>query len=110
MVNTSGHSSFAIVTVSDHWIYSWFDLLRILRNHDCHRIALSVNWKVFYTPKLLYTLAMLLLLLLLFFNYALRPFKAYRAIWVRCSNFRHQASPPESTQRWKVELWVRNVR
>jgi len=59
MVNASGHSSFAIVTVSDHWIYSWFDLLRILRNHDCHKIALSVNWKVFYTPKLKYTLAML---------------------------------------------------
>jgi hypothetical protein len=41
-------------------------------------------------------------------------FKAYCAIWVRPSNFRHQASarvsPRESTQRWKVELWARNVR
>jgi len=27
------------------------------------------------------------------FNYALQPFKAYCAIWVRRSNFRHQASP-----------------
>jgi len=48
------------------------------------------------------------------FNYALQPFKAYCAIWVRCSNFRHQASPRlsprESTQRRKVELWARNVR
>jgi len=42
------------------------------------------------------------------FNYALQPFKAYCAIWVRRSNFRHQASPRvsprESTQRRKVEL------
>jgi len=41
-------------------------------------------------------------------------FKAYCAIWVRRSNFRHQASPGasprESTQRRKVELWARNVR
>jgi hypothetical protein len=40
--------------------------------------------------------------------------RAYCAIWVRRSNFRHQAStrvsPRESTQRWKVELWARNVR
>jgi hypothetical protein len=47
------------------------------------------------------------------FNYALQPFKAYCAIWVRLSNFRHQASPRvsplESTQRRKVELWARNV-
>jgi hypothetical protein len=43
-------------------------------------------------------------------NYTLQPFKAYCAIWVRRSNFRHQASPHmsprESTQRRKV----RNVR
>jgi hypothetical protein len=48
------------------------------------------------------------------FNYALQPFKAYCAIWVRHSNFHHQASPRvsprDSTQRWKVELWARNVR
>ena len=43
-------------------------------------------------------------------NYALQPFKAYCAIWVRRSNFRHQASPRESTQRRKVELWAKNVR
>ena len=40
--------------------------------------------------------------------------KAYCAIWVRRSNFRHQASPRvsprESTQRRKVELWAGNVR
>jgi hypothetical protein len=39
--------------------------------------------------------------------------KAYCAILVRRSNFRHQASPRlsprESTQRRKVELWARNV-
>jgi hypothetical protein len=48
------------------------------------------------------------------FNYALQPFKSYCAIWVRRSNFSHQASPRvsprESTQRRKVELWARNVR
>jgi len=46
-------------------------------------------------------------------NYALQPFKAYRAIWVRRSNFRHQASPRVSlreSHRRKVELWARNVR
>jgi len=40
--------------------------------------------------------------------------KAYCAILVRLSDFRHQAStrvsPRESTQRRKVEFWVRNVR
>jgi hypothetical protein len=40
--------------------------------------------------------------------------KAYCAILVRRSNFRHQtsprASPRESTQRRKVELWAKNVR
>ena len=53
-------------------------------------------------------------LIMFIFNYALQPFKAYCAIWVRRSNFRHQASsrasPRESTQRQKVELWARNVR
>jgi len=51
---------------------------------------------------------------IIIFNYALQSFKAYCAIWVRRSNFRHQASPrvspPESTQRQKVELWAKNVR
>jgi hypothetical protein len=50
----------------------------------------------------------------LFLNYALQPLKTYCAIWVRRSNFRHQASqrvsPCEGTQRRKVELWARNVR
>ena len=49
-----------------------------------------------------------------FFQLTHRSFKAYCAIWVRRSNFRHQASPGvsprESTQRRKVELWARNVR
>jgi len=43
------------------------------------------------------------------FNLRTAAFKVYCAIWVRCSNFRHQASPRESTQRQKVELWARNV-
>jgi len=48
------------------------------------------------------------------FNLRTAAFKSYYAIWVRRSNFRHQASPRvsprESTQRRKVELWARNVR
>jgi len=51
---------------------------------------------------------------IIIFNLRTAAFKAYRAIWVRRSNFRHQASPRvsprESTQRRKVELWARNVR
>jgi hypothetical protein len=52
--------------------------------------------------------------LLFFFQLRTAAFKAYCAIWVRRSNFRHQASPRvsplQSTQRRKVELWARNVR
>jgi len=48
-----------------------------------------------------------------YFQLRTTAFKAYCAIWVRRSNFRHQASPRvspcESTQRRKVELWARNV-
>jgi hypothetical protein len=48
------------------------------------------------------------------FNLRTAAFKAYFEIWVRRSNFRHQASPRvsphESTQRRKVELWARNFR
>jgi hypothetical protein len=45
------------------------------------------------------------------FNYALQPFKAYCAIWVRRSNFRHQASPRVSPRvEHPAELWARNVR
>ena len=50
----------------------------------------------------------------LFYQLRSAAFKAYCAIWVRRSNFRHQApprvSPRQSTQRRKVELWARNVR
>jgi hypothetical protein len=52
--------------------------------------------------------------LLFIFNVRTAAFKAYCAIWVRRSNFRHQASPRlspcESTQWRKVELRARNVR
>jgi hypothetical protein len=47
------------------------------------------------------------------FNLCTAAFKAYCAIWDRCSNFRHQASPRVSpckiTERRKVELWARYV-
>jgi len=43
-----------------------------------------------------------------YFQLRTAAFKAYCAIWVRRSNFRHQASPSvsprKSTQRRKVEL------
>ena len=52
--------------------------------------------------------------LLFIFNLRTAAFKAYCAIWVRRSNFRHQASPRvsprQSTQRSKVEFWAKNVR
>ena len=47
---------------------------------------------------------------LLFSTYALQPSKAYCAIWVRRSNFRHQASPRERTHWRKVGMWAKNVR
>jgi len=51
---------------------------------------------------------------LFFYTTTYCSLKAYCAILVRRSNFRHQASPRvspcESTQRRKVELWARNVR
>jgi len=54
------------------------------------------------------------LLFFIIFTLCTAAFKAYCAICVRRSNFRHQASPRvsprESTQRRKVELWARNVR
>jgi hypothetical protein len=50
----------------------------------------------------------IVLLLFFYFNLRTAAFKAYCAIWVRRSNFCHQASPRvsprESTQRRKVEL------
>jgi hypothetical protein len=52
--------------------------------------------------------------LLFIFNVRTTVFKAYCAIWVRRSYFRHQASPrvspSDSTQQQKVELWAKNVR
>jgi len=53
------------------------------------------------------------LVFIIIFNLHTAAFKAYCAIWVRRSNFRHQTSPRvsprESTQRRKVELWARNA-
>jgi hypothetical protein len=54
-----------------------------------------------------------LFIIYFFFNLRTAAFKAYCAIWVRRSNFLHQASPcaspRESTQWQRVELWARNV-
>ena len=55
----------------------------------------------------------LCIIIIIIFNLRTAAFKAYCAIWVRHSKFRHQASPRvsprESTQQRKVELWARNV-
>jgi hypothetical protein len=56
----------------------------------------------------------IIIIIIIIFNLRTAAFKAYCAIWVRYSNFRHQASPRvsprQSTQRRKVELRARNVR
>jgi len=56
----------------------------------------------------------IIIIIIIIFNLRTPAFKAYCAIWVKRSNFRHQASPGvsprESTQWQKVELWARNVR
>jgi len=53
-------------------------------------------------------------MIIIIFQLRTATFKAYCAILVRRSNFRHQASPRvssrESTKRRKVELWATNVR
>jgi hypothetical protein len=56
----------------------------------------------------------IIIIIIIIFNLRTAVFKTYCAIWVRRSNFRHQASPRvsphDSTQRRKVELWARNIR
>jgi hypothetical protein len=51
----------------------------------------------------------IVIIIIIIFNLRTAVFKAYCAIWVRHSKFRHQASrrvsPCESTQRRKVKLW-----
>ena len=60
------------------------------------------------------TFCIIIIIIIIIFKLRTAAFKAYCVIWVRCSNFRYQASPHvsprESTQRRKVELWARNVR
>ena len=59
--------------------------------------------------SLIYSLA----IIIYYFQLRTAAFKAYCAIWVRRSNFRHQVYPRvslrESIQRRKVELWARNL-
>jgi hypothetical protein len=66
-------------------------------------------------PKLSIGGAIIIIIIIIIIFYLRTPaFKAYCAIWVRRSNFRHQSSPlvspHKSTQRRKIELWARNVR
>jgi hypothetical protein len=59
-------------------------------------------------------LIIIIIIIIIIINLRSADFKAYCAVWVRRSNFRHQksprVSPRESTQRRKMELWARNVR
>jgi hypothetical protein len=65
--------------------------------------------KCSYTPPIFISIFIIII-----FQLRTAEFKAYCALLVRRCNFSHQASPcvspRESTQRQKVELWVRNVR
>jgi len=67
-----------------------------------------------FDPRTVQPVASRYLFIYVCFQLRAAAFKAYCAIWVRFSNFRHQASPRvsprESTQRRKVELRARNVR
>jgi hypothetical protein len=54
----------------------------------------QMNWKYNYTVRF-----PAMMIIIIIFNLRTAAFKAYRAIWVRRSNFRHEASPRESTQR-----------
>ena len=77
--------------------------------------SLVLNWTPFSTVCVLNSDAPdLPERIIIIFNLRTAAFKAYCAIWVRRSNFRHQASPRisprESTQRRKVELWARSIR
>jgi hypothetical protein len=53
------------------------------------------------------------IIIIIIFNLHTAAFKAYCAIWVKHSNFRHQASPhvsPRKSTQWrKVELQARNI-
>jgi hypothetical protein len=68
---------------------------------NAHQLRIGVILKVSNTEGII------------IFNLRNAAFKAYFVIWVGRSNFHHQASPRvspcETTQRWKVELWARNV-
>jgi len=70
-----------------------------------------INW---YHKPLIHLFWLYSHIIIIIFNLRTAAFKAYCAIWVRRSNFSHQASPSvsprDSTQRRKVELWARNVR
>jgi hypothetical protein len=81
--------------------------LRMERESLSRRQQCALKMTLFLSDRIVQTY-------LFIFNYALQSFKSYCAIWVRRSNFRHQASPRmsprESTQRRKVDLWARNVR
>ena len=57
-----------------------------------------------------YAVSLGFITIIIILNLRTAAFQAYCAIWVRRSNFRHQASPRQSTQRKKMEVWARNVR
>ena len=92
--------------------------VRALKNENyCSTRDIKPPRVVCHDPKvgfILYSNTSLVTGVIIIFNLRTASFRAYRTIWVRRSNIRHQASPRvsprESIQRRKVELWARNVR
>jgi hypothetical protein len=75
--------------------------------------CLNLRTKVFFCTTRCQSLCCVVGCSTNYFQLRTAAFKAYCAIWVRRSNFRHQVSPRvsprENAQRRKVELWARNV-
>jgi len=70
--------------------------------------SFSQYWGIPETGQTVPFIIIIIIIIIIIFNFSTAAFKAYCAIWLRRSNFRHQASsrvsPRESTQRRKVEL------
>jgi hypothetical protein len=106
-------TSFTNIRVRYSYIFISFDVMQ------SQLLAVSLNtgyrfndhYKIHFKKR---GNVLIKVLLLFFFNLRTAAFQTYCAIWIRRSNFRHQAlqrvSLRESTQRRKVKLWVKNVR
>jgi hypothetical protein len=86
----------------------------LLRNVSTHVPGYTVSWPRTFIDVEIWNHIKYYYYYYYYFNLRTAAFKAYFAIWIRRSNFRHQASPRlsprKSTKRRKVELWARNFR